>query len=127
MRSKQAAPTFRAAVRQVRPVQSNVMAVSRTLALPRLALGDHLAPASVALATTWNRRTGYPMTGGPSRVNSPDTRAALMAAAQGGDRSAYDALLRDCIAPIKSAARRVGVPADRIDDVVQDVLLTIHR
>jgi hypothetical protein len=35
------------------------------------------------------------MTGGPSRVNFPDTRAALMAAAQGGDRAASDALLRD--------------------------------
>jgi RNA polymerase sigma-70 factor (ECF subfamily) len=31
------------------------------------------------------------------------------------------------MAPITRAARRVGVPADRIDDVVQDVLLTIHR
>jgi RNA polymerase sigma-70 factor (ECF subfamily) len=50
-----------------------------------------------------------------------------MAAAQTGDRAAYHALLRDCIPIVKSIARRRGVSADRIDDVVQDVLLTIHR
>jgi RNA polymerase sigma factor (sigma-70 family) len=53
--------------------------------------------------------------------------SALMAAAQAGDSIAYQALLRDCIPVIKSIARRRGVMADRIDDVVQDVLLTIHR
>jgi RNA polymerase sigma factor (sigma-70 family) len=54
-------------------------------------------------------------------------RSALMAAAQAGDGVAYQALLRDCIPVIKSIARRRGLVADRIDDVVQDVLLTIHR
>lgn len=54
-------------------------------------------------------------------------RAAQMAAAQAGDRAAYEALLRDCVPLIKAVAGRQGVPADRIDDVVQDVLLTIHR
>jgi RNA polymerase sigma factor (sigma-70 family) len=54
-------------------------------------------------------------------------RSAMMAAAQAGDGVAYQALLRDCIPVIKSIARRRGVVADRIDDVVQDVLLTIHR
>jgi RNA polymerase sigma-70 factor (ECF subfamily) len=50
-----------------------------------------------------------------------------MAAAQAGDGAAYQALLRDCIPIIKSVARRRGVVADSIDDVVQDVLLTVHR
>lgn len=50
-----------------------------------------------------------------------------MRAAQGGDRSAYAALLRDCIPVLRIAAQRQGVPHDRVDDVVQDVLLTIHR
>jgi RNA polymerase sigma-70 factor (ECF subfamily) len=50
-----------------------------------------------------------------------------MAAAQAGDSAAYHALLRDCIPVIKSVARRRRVDADRIDDVVQDALLTIHR
>jgi len=50
-----------------------------------------------------------------------------MAAAQAGDRAAYEALLRDCVPLIKVVAVRQGVAADHIDDVVQDVLLTIHR
>ena len=54
-------------------------------------------------------------------------RSAWMAAAQAGDGAAYQALLRDSIPVIKSVARRRGVVADRIDDVVQDVLLIIHR
>ena len=54
-------------------------------------------------------------------------RSTWMVAAQTGDRAAYQTLLRDCIPIIKSVARRRGVAADRIDDVVQDVLLTIHR
>ncbi len=54
-------------------------------------------------------------------------RAAWMAAAQAGDGAAYERLLRDCVPLIKSVARRQGVLGDRVDDVVQDVLLTIHR
>jgi RNA polymerase sigma factor (sigma-70 family) len=50
-----------------------------------------------------------------------------MAAAQAGDRAAYEALLSDCVGVIASVARRQGVAADRIDDVVQDTLLTVHR
>jgi RNA polymerase sigma-70 factor (ECF subfamily) len=50
-----------------------------------------------------------------------------MAAAQAGDQAAYEALLRDCVGVIARAARRQGVPADRVDDVVQDTLLTVHR
>jgi len=67
-------------------------------------------------------------------VSSPDDtrpddarRCAWMAAAQAGDRAAYEALLRDCVGLIEKIARRQGVPGDRIDDVVQDTLLTIHR
>ena len=54
-------------------------------------------------------------------------RSAWMAAAQAGDAAAYQQLLRDCIPIIQSLARRRGVAPDRLDDVVQDVLLTIHR
>lgn len=54
-------------------------------------------------------------------------RSAWMADAQAGDGAAYQALLRDCLPVIKSVVRRSGVPADRVDDAVQDVLLTIHR
>jgi RNA polymerase sigma factor (sigma-70 family) len=54
-------------------------------------------------------------------------RCTWMTAAQAGDQAAYGALLRDCVGVIERVARRQGVPADRIDDVVQDTLLTIHR
>ena len=50
-----------------------------------------------------------------------------MVAAQAGDAAAYQALLRACVPLCASVARRQGIPADRIDDVVQDVLLTVHR
>ena len=50
-----------------------------------------------------------------------------MVAAQAGDRTVYETLLRDCIPFIKSVARRQGVRPDSIDDVVQETLLTIHR
>jgi RNA polymerase sigma factor (sigma-70 family) len=53
--------------------------------------------------------------------------SAWMAAAQGGDRLAYERLLKACVPLLRRVARREGVPADRVDDVVQDVLLTVHR
>jgi RNA polymerase sigma factor (sigma-70 family) len=54
-------------------------------------------------------------------------RAAWMAAAQAGDSGAYARLLRDCLPLIRAAARGRGVPPDSVEDVVQDVLLTLHR
>src|SRR5262249_42677995 len=53
--------------------------------------------------------------------------SALMIAAQAGDGAAYEELLRRCVPFVKNVARRRSIAADRIDDVVQDVLLTIHR
>jgi RNA polymerase sigma-70 factor (ECF subfamily) len=47
----------------------------------------------------------------------------MMAAAQAGDRAADKKLLR----VIQRVAWRQGVLADAIDDVVQEVLLTVHR
>jgi RNA polymerase sigma factor (sigma-70 family) len=65
---------------------------------------------------------------GPDDARVADARrSAWMAAAQAGDQAAYAALLRDCVGVIESVARRQGVPSDRIDDVVQDALLTVHR
>jgi RNA polymerase sigma factor (sigma-70 family) len=62
-----------------------------------------------------------------ARSESDAKRSALMAVAQSGDRAAYEKLLRECVPFIQSLARRQGVTAGRIDDVVQEVLLTIHR
>lgn len=53
--------------------------------------------------------------------------AAWMAAAQGGDRAAYERLLRSCSPLIRRVVRYQGIQADRVDDVVQEVLLTVHR
>ncbi len=50
-----------------------------------------------------------------------------MRAAQDGDGAAYAALLRDCLPLLALVARRQGVAQDRVDDVVQDVLITLHR
>lgn len=50
-----------------------------------------------------------------------------MAAAQNGDRDAYQRLLRDVVPFIRAIVARQHRTPDRIDDVVQDVLLTVHR
>ncbi len=50
-----------------------------------------------------------------------------MVRAQAGDQRAYESLLRECVPFIAKVARGKGVPADRVDDVVQDVLVTVHR
>ena len=62
-----------------------------------------------------------------------DTRAetdrrlgASMAAAQGGDRTAYETVLRDCAPIVRRIARGRGATPDFVDDVVQDVLITLH-
>ena len=50
-----------------------------------------------------------------------------MAAAQAGDRAAYERLLRGCTPLIRRVVRHRGIQPDRVDDIVQDVLLTVHR
>ncbi|MEO7052251.1 MAG: sigma-70 family RNA polymerase sigma factor [Rhodanobacter sp.] len=50
-----------------------------------------------------------------------------MAAAQAGDRRAYEKLLGDSVALIRTTAKRQGVAFDHLDDVVQETLLTVHR
>lgn len=53
--------------------------------------------------------------------------AASMAAAQAGDAAAYADLLRACVPVIAAVARGKGIALDRVDDVVQETLLTLHR
>jgi RNA polymerase sigma factor (sigma-70 family) len=67
------------------------------------------------------------MTDSSAPAYDPQSRAARMAAAQAGDATAYAELLRECVPIVAAVARRCGVPADRVDDAIQDVLLTIHR
>lgn len=51
----------------------------------------------------------------------------LMHSAQDGDRVAYEALLRACLPRIRRRLQRRSVDPDLVDDIIQDVLLTIHR
>ncbi len=51
----------------------------------------------------------------------------LMAAAQTGDQHAYARLLHDVVPYVRAIIRSHHRTADRIEDIVQDVLLTVHR
>lgn len=50
-----------------------------------------------------------------------------MAAAQAGNRAAYERVLADSVLLIRNVARGRGVLPDSFDDVVQETLLTVHR
>jgi RNA polymerase sigma-70 factor (ECF subfamily) len=65
--------------------------------------------------------------GGTEPVTQGGRWSRLMADAQNGDRTAYEMLLRDIVPFIRSIVARQHRTPDRIDDVVQDVLLTVHR
>jgi RNA polymerase sigma-70 factor, ECF subfamily len=60
-------------------------------------------------------------------VGNDDNWSQWMAAAQGGDRAAYERLLRDIVPFVRAIAARRHRQTDRVEDVVQDVLLTVHR
>jgi RNA polymerase sigma factor (sigma-70 family) len=51
----------------------------------------------------------------------------LMIAAQRGDQVAYRQLLYSCQPLICEVARKGGIVGDRIDDVVQETLLSVDR
>jgi len=54
-------------------------------------------------------------------------RSGLMARAQGGDQEAYRALLDDVVPVVTAFLRRRVSDANEIEDIVQDVLMTVHR
>lgn len=56
-----------------------------------------------------------------------DAWGRLMAAAQDGDRRAYDRLLRDCLPFLRAVVRRRLRSDADVEDAVQDALLTIHQ
>ncbi len=61
-----------------------------------------------------------------ARAEADRRLTAAMAAAQAGDRAAYEMVLRECVPIVQRIARRQGASPDMLDDVVQDVLVTIH-
>jgi RNA polymerase sigma-70 factor (ECF subfamily) len=50
-----------------------------------------------------------------------------MRSAQAGDAGAYDRLLRDVLPLVRALLRRDGNAAADVEDITQDVLLTVHR
>jgi RNA polymerase sigma-70 factor (ECF subfamily) len=59
--------------------------------------------------------------------SAPEPWSDLLAAAQGGDGGAYRAFLKAIVPLVRALTKRRGVADSAIDDVVQDVLLTVHR
>ena len=60
-------------------------------------------------------------------MSREDERARWMAAAQAGDAGAYESLLISLLPVLRSFVRRRGVDGNEVEDVVQEVLLLIHR
>ncbi len=54
-------------------------------------------------------------------------RAGWMAAAQRGDAAAYETLLSSLLAPLRGFVFRRGVDDGNVEDVVQEILLLLHR
>jgi DNA-directed RNA polymerase specialized sigma24 family protein len=53
--------------------------------------------------------------------------SAAMRAAQDGDQDAYRALLKACVPIAEGMVRAQGIRGASVHEVVQDVLLTVHR
>jgi hypothetical protein len=60
-------------------------------------------------------------------VPARDELAGLMVLAQAGDKQAYLGVLAAYVPLAAAAARRAGVQDAAVDNVVRDVLLTVHR
>jgi len=108
--------------------QQNVMPLYESGALMQDSFPCYPITAGVTLATSSrSTQAGRRADRFRTQISDADLRRSVwMAAAQTGDGVAYQALLRECIPIIKNVARRRGVSVDRIADVVQEVLLTVH-
>jgi DNA-directed RNA polymerase specialized sigma24 family protein len=53
--------------------------------------------------------------------------SAFMRAAQAGDRDAYKELLYASLPLIESVAQRTGASGDKLDDLIEETLIVIHR
>jgi RNA polymerase sigma factor (sigma-70 family) len=108
--------------------QGNVISASKRDPLRPFLIPSSISSRLISLPSAAEQRIEHAMKRAENRQPESDARrSALMAAAQTGDRAAYETLLRDCVSFIVNIARRQGVPPDRTDDVVQEVLLTVHR
>ncbi|WP_246725589.1 sigma-70 family RNA polymerase sigma factor [Beijerinckia sp. L45] len=88
------------------------------------ALANSLCVGMMHLPSTGERR----MATSERATEDLDRRlCVLMIDVQGGDRHAYAEVLRACEPVIRRAGRRAGVTDDRLNDVVQETLLTLHH
>ncbi len=95
--------------------------MTATLTAPRMMGLDSVLPRLVRTDSTVSDAAV------PTGDMQERQRAAWMAAAQDGDRRAYERVLAASVSLIRSVARRQGVALDLLDDVVQETLLTLHR
>jgi len=64
---------------------------------------------------------------GVSEADKDRGWSQLMAAAQAGDRRAYERLLREAVPFIRAVVAHQHRRPDRLEEVVQEVLLAVHR
>ena len=74
-----------------------------------------------------DERSGRSMTQRVAAEELDRRLSALMVGVQAGDRADYAALLRACEPFVRRIGRRTGVTDDRLNDVVQETLLTLHN
>jgi RNA polymerase sigma-70 factor (ECF subfamily) len=67
------------------------------------------------------------MVGESGEATRDDAWGQLMAAAQDGDKRAYERLLRECVPFLRGVVRRRLRGDADVEDAVQDTLLTIHQ
>src|SRR5215471_4215184 len=99
------------------------LSLTGTMSEPR-----HGAGTRIKLVRSSPNQEAHVNTGAPAATRpdgSPDW-SALMARAQGGDRDAYRQLLQSITPWLRGLARRHGVHPDAVEDVVQDILATVH-
>jgi RNA polymerase sigma-70 factor (ECF subfamily) len=91
------------------------------LALPRVSI-----PVSAEAAFRLHRRRKEWRIGNCG-IAGDERWGELLAAGQSGDAGAYRLFLKSIIPFVRTLARRRSWSEDAVDDVVQDVLLTVHR
>ena len=108
----------------LRPDAANAGHAPHALAMPHLTATGFMVPDACFPHRASIERT---VSAEPASDSPERRRAAWMAAAQAGDRRAYERVLADSVSLIRAVARRQGVAHDQLDDVVQETLLTLHR
>lgn len=107
-----------------------MVGINARLAVNRLQkiTGCNRIPGSIALACvrpSSARRIGAEEALNPARDQQ---LAALLARAQGGDHAAYESFLREASELLRPfLAKRMMSASDRVEDVLQETLLTLHR